>query len=191
MKKTIYLIITFVLLCGFSVTAKAAEYYGSVSKEGTTLTVTLENSRLANKMVSLVVYDSEGDINNIDASRIGYIDQDTANAKGELTFSNIVLTPPASSSITYDIYIGYEGSTDKIKLASTTVTSTDGNGLKGDMNDSGKVTAVDALLAMKTGASPTQDELNRGDINGDGQINTTDVEFILQYATGEIASFPN
>ena len=61
----------------------------------------------------------------------------------------------------------------------------------GDVNMDGKVTAVDAMLALKLALldNPTDAILGSADVNGDGKITAVDVMRILQYATGEITQF--
>lgn len=61
----------------------------------------------------------------------------------------------------------------------------------GDVNMDGKVTAVDAMLALKLTLldNPTDAILGLADVNGDGKITAVDAMRILQYATGEITQF--
>lgn len=61
----------------------------------------------------------------------------------------------------------------------------------GDVNMDGKVTAVDAMLALKLALldNPTDAILGLADVNGDGKITAVDAMKILQYATGEITQF--
>lgn len=61
----------------------------------------------------------------------------------------------------------------------------------GDVNMDGKVTAVDAMLALKLALldNPTDAILGLADVNGDDKITAVDAMRILQYATGEITQF--
>ena len=61
----------------------------------------------------------------------------------------------------------------------------------GDVNMDGKITAVDAMLALKLALldNPTDVILGLADVNGDGKITAVDAMRILQYATGEITQF--
>lgn len=61
----------------------------------------------------------------------------------------------------------------------------------GDVNMDGKITAVDAMLALKLALldNPTDAILGLADVNGDGKITAVDAMRILQYATGEITQF--
>lgn len=61
----------------------------------------------------------------------------------------------------------------------------------GDVNMDGKVTAVDAMLALKLALldNPTDAITGLADVNGDGKITAVDAMRILQYATGEITQF--
>lgn len=61
----------------------------------------------------------------------------------------------------------------------------------GDVNMDGKVTAVDAMLALKLALldNPTDAILGSAEVNGDGKITAVDAMRILQYATGEITQF--
>lgn len=61
----------------------------------------------------------------------------------------------------------------------------------GDVNMDGKVTAVDAMLALKLALldNPTDAILGLADANGDDKITAVDAMRILQYATGEITQF--
>lgn len=61
----------------------------------------------------------------------------------------------------------------------------------GDVNMDGKVTSVDAMLALKLALldNPTDVILGLADVNGDGKITAVDAMRILQYATGEITQF--
>ena len=68
------------------------------------------------------------------------------------------------------------------------VNSSDTSYELGDVNMDGKVTAVDAMLALKLALldNPTDVILGLADVNGDGKITAVDAMRILQYATGEI-----
>jgi hypothetical protein len=57
----------------------------------------------------------------------------------------------------------------------------------GDLNGDGKVTAVDALLALRIAVKldpQTSAALVVGDMNGDGQITAVDALLILRKAVG-------
>lgn len=71
------------------------------------------------------------------------------------------------------------------------VNSSDTSYELGDVNMDGKVTAVDAMLALKLALldNPTDVILGLADVNGDGKITAVDAMRILQYATGEITQF--
>ncbi len=71
------------------------------------------------------------------------------------------------------------------------VNSSDTSHELGDVNMDGKVTAVDAMLALKLALldNPTDAILGLADVNGDGKITAVDAMRILQYATGEITQF--
>ena len=71
------------------------------------------------------------------------------------------------------------------------VNSSDTSHELGDVNIDGKVTAVDAMLALKLALldNPTDAILGLADVNGDGKITAVDAMRILQYATGEITQF--
>lgn len=71
------------------------------------------------------------------------------------------------------------------------VNSSDTSYELGDVNMDGKVTAVDAMLALKLALldNPTDVILGLADVNGDGKITEVDAMRILQYATGEITQF--
>lgn len=71
------------------------------------------------------------------------------------------------------------------------VNSSDTSYELGDVNMDGKVTAVDAMLALKLALldNPTDVILGLADVNGDGKITAVDAMKILQYATGEITQF--
>ena len=71
------------------------------------------------------------------------------------------------------------------------VNSSDTSYELGDVNMDGKVTAVDAMLALKLALldNPTDAILGLADVNGDGKITAVDAMRILQYATGEITQF--
>lgn len=68
------------------------------------------------------------------------------------------------------------------------VNSSDTSYELGDVNMDGKVTAVEAMLALKLALldNPTDVILGLADVNGDGKITAVDAMRILQYATGEI-----
>lgn len=71
------------------------------------------------------------------------------------------------------------------------VNSSDTSYELGDVNMDGKVTAVDAMLALKLALldNPTDVILGLADVNGDGKITAVYAMRILQYATGEITQF--
>lgn len=71
------------------------------------------------------------------------------------------------------------------------VNSSDTSYELGDVNMDGKVTAVEAMLALKLALldNPTDVILGLADVNGDGKITAVDAMRILQYATGEITQF--
>ncbi|MGN0244128.1 MAG: dockerin type I repeat-containing protein [Lachnospiraceae bacterium] len=178
-------IIAVVLLLNcFTYGVIAAETYGEVSQRGDTLTIELNHTKLAGKMVSFMVYHSEGDIENIETQYIGQIGQGTADENGHLIFSDVRMPIPESGEDTYDIYIGYEENTSKIKLGSVTMPAGSAEARLGDMNGDGKLTAVDALLVLTVGINPSQEQLERGDMNGDQRLDIADSQQILEYASG-------
>ncbi|MGN0243224.1 MAG: dockerin type I repeat-containing protein, partial [Lachnospiraceae bacterium] len=58
--------------------------------------------------------------------------------------------------------------------------------LLGDTNEDGAITAVDALKVLLDASSVSPE---RGDVNGDGTVDSKDAELILDYATGKIKAF--
>ena len=65
--------------------------------------------------------------------------------------------------------------------------------LYGDVDDSGKVEAADALLALQasTGKVKLSERQRRvADVDGSGGVSAADALFILQYTTSKIKSFP-
>ncbi len=65
--------------------------------------------------------------------------------------------------------------------------------LLGDVNNDGKVNAMDATLAARYAVgSYTLDAaaIKRGDVNGDGKVNAMDATLIARYAVGSLAKFP-
>jgi hypothetical protein len=66
----------------------------------------------------------------------------------------------------------------------TTTTTLVDDGLCGDADDNGSITASDALLALRTAIGGAHCPLARCDTNGDGFINTTDSLRILRKAVG-------
>ena len=67
---------------------------------------------------------------------------------------------------------------------STTTTTLVEDGLCGDADDNGSITASDALLALRTAVGAGNCPLARCDIDADGFINTTDSLRILRKAVG-------
>ena len=62
---------------------------------------------------------------------------------------------------------------------------------KGDINDDGKITASDALLALQAASGRitlTGLDLQAADVTGDGKVNAADALKILKYAAGKITS---
>lgn len=124
---------------------------------------------------------------------------DTSNEKRSLqwTSSNTAVAEVNSDGIITAKGNGYavisaslEKSSQKasiIVLVNSSVTSYE----LGDVNMDGKVTAVDAMLALKLALldNPTDAILGLADVNGDGKITAVDAMRILQYATGEITQF--
>lgn len=124
---------------------------------------------------------------------------DTSNEKRSLqwTSSNTAVAEVNSDGIIIAKGNGYavisaslEKSSQKasiIVLVNSSATSYE----LGDVNMDGKVTAVDAMLALKLALldNPTDAILGLADVNGDGKITAVDAMRILQYATGEITQF--
>lgn len=124
---------------------------------------------------------------------------DTSNEKRSLqwTSSNTAVAEVNSDGIIIAKGNGYavisaslEKSSQKasiIVLVNSSATSYE----LGDVNMDGKVTAVDAMLALKLALldNPTDAILGLADVNGDGKITAVDALRILQYATGEITQF--
>ncbi len=66
-------------------------------------------------------------------------------------------------------------------------------GLLGDVNNDGKVNAMDATLAARYAVgsySLDAAAIKRGDVNGDGKVNAMDATLIARYAVGSLAKFP-
>ena len=77
--------------------------------------------------------------------------------------------------------------------ASLAPASAKGNYLTGDVNNSGKIDATDALLALQHSVRInvlTGDALEAADTNGDGAVNANDALLILQYSVELITMFP-
>lgn len=124
---------------------------------------------------------------------------DTSNEKRSLqwTSSNTAVAEVNSDGTITAVGNGYavisaslEKSSQKasiIVLVNSSATSYE----LGDVNMDGKVTAVDAMLALKLALldNPTDAILGLADVNGDGKITAVDAMRILQYATGEITQF--
>ncbi len=60
----------------------------------------------------------------------------------------------------------------------------------GDMNGDGRITAVDALLVLRSISDPTEDQFRIGNVNGDDELNVTDALWVLQVAAGQKDGFP-
>lgn len=63
----------------------------------------------------------------------------------------------------------------------------------GDLSNDGTIAANDATMALRiaeSGATPTADELARGDVNKNGRITKVDALLILDRVSGNIASLP-
>ena len=63
---------------------------------------------------------------------------------------------------------------------------------KGDMDNNGRIDAVDALIVLKTSVgkhAANDDEKQAADVNGDGKINAVDALEILKKAVGKEACF--
>ncbi len=66
-------------------------------------------------------------------------------------------------------------------------------GIKGDVNNDGKIRANDALLALRIAVGliePTDYQKWAADVNCDGRVRSNDALIILQYAVGQITQFP-
>lgn len=66
------------------------------------------------------------------------------------------------------------------------------NGLIGDVDCSGDVTAIDAALILQfaaglIGSLPCSEN---GDVNGDGNITAVDAALVLQFAAGLLGNLP-
>ena len=64
--------------------------------------------------------------------------------------------------------------------------------LIGDVNNDGRVNAIDAMLTLRAGTALISFDKLQGlaaDVNGDGAVNSTDAVLILRYAIGMIDSF--
>lgn len=64
----------------------------------------------------------------------------------------------------------------------------------GDVNQDGKVTSVDAGIALRYAVNADGDfeemNMDAADVNGDGQITSVDASMILRYAMGKLTEFP-
>lgn len=127
------------------------------------------------------------------------IRNDTSNEKRSLqwTSSNTAVAEVNSDGTITAVGNGYavisaslEKSNQKASII-VLVNSSDTSYELGDVNMDGKVTAVDAMLALKLALldNPTDVILGLADVNGDGKITAVDAMRILQYATGEITQF--
>ena len=62
----------------------------------------------------------------------------------------------------------------------------------GDVNDDGKINAIDATLVLKHSAeliALTEKQQIAADVSGDGKVNAIDATLILKYAADLITSF--
>ena len=127
------------------------------------------------------------------------IRNETSNEKRSLqwTSSNTAVATVNSDGTITAVGNGYavisaslEKSNQKASII-VLVNSSDTSYELGDVNMDGKVTAVDAMLALKLALldNPTDVILGLADVNGDGKITAVDAMRILQYATGEITQF--
>ena len=127
------------------------------------------------------------------------IRNETSNQKRNIqwTSSNTAVATVNSDGTITAVGTGYavisaslEKSNQKASII-VLVNSSDTSYELGDVNMDGKVTAVDAMLALKLALldNPTDVILGLADVNGDGKITAVDAMRILQYATGEITQF--
>lgn len=127
------------------------------------------------------------------------IRNETSNQKRNIqwTSSNMAVATVNSDGTITAVGNGYavisaslEKSNQKASII-VLVNSSDTSYELGDVNMDGKVTAVDAMLALKLALldNPTDVILGLADVNGDGKITAVDAMRILQYATGEITQF--
>lgn len=127
------------------------------------------------------------------ADTICYIDQ-TAKDAGSVTFDVYPMLPRTGGDLTLYITSNRENFTTievpmKYALANT---YTEAPYTKGDVNDSGGIDAIDALLALQHSAELTTLTGNNflaADVNSSGAIDAIDALKILQYAAELIESF--
>lgn len=87
---------------------------------------------------------------------------------------------------------GYVGMWEDYTLGTADLTVNAVYRLIGDVNNDGRVNAIDAMLTLRAGTALISFDKLQGlaaDVNGDGAVNSTDAVLILRYAIGMIDSF--
>jgi hypothetical protein len=92
------------------------------------------------------------------------------------TFECVTTVSPSSTTVTE--------TTTSTTLGETTTTTIGQDGLCGDADDNGSITASDALLTLRTAVGVATCAVSLCDVNADGVINTTDSLRILRKAVG-------
>ncbi|MBR3641299.1 MAG: dockerin type I repeat-containing protein [Oscillibacter sp.] len=120
---------------------------------------------------------------------IVYIDQ--ATASGSIVSFN-VYPSELKKDTTYCIYLVSNGTLEYTKAATYTYYQAY---TLGDVNDSGKADAIDAMYVLQydVGLATDYDALIplAGDVNASGKADAIDAMYILQYDVGLITEWPN
>jgi endo-1,4-beta-xylanase len=126
--------------------------------------------------VTLTAFNASGASGNGIAT-VEWLAAGSAGASAVLTISIDTLTDAQYNNL------GTNGGSASVTLGS--------GGIKGDVNDDGSITIVDALMTAQysVGLDPPGFNINNADANCDGSITIVDALIIAQYSVGLINSF--
>jgi mevalonate kinase len=157
-------------------------------ESGASMTVTYTNDSMKAGDQYLILMVMSG-AKSINEDSILYINQETAKAdendKVSVTFDTVY----PSSLLSGDILIAGTGTSGALTAATVTVKYT-----LGDVDDSGEIDALDAMLTAQHAISlPITGKFieEAADVDGNEIINALDAMTIAQYAIGLISGFSN
>ncbi len=210
MKKALYLLVTIFTLSIFRTSVYASSFNLTLSGEDTftdevTLDIVISNltdfadgfygldatlsydkTKLELKEITAnanytVTYDKTASDSFVVLPDVGLSNGQTL---ATITFTNKGLTGGDSTTISLTNIIGSDGEED-IPLAGTvskTVTYTEDEILKGDMNKNGRIDLADIILLLRVylNDNATEEDLRIGDMNNNGSIGLSDIIDLLR-----------
>ena len=166
---------------GVTVTPTAEACSVTFKEDSSALSLTYQNSDLANDMVLLLVLKNTAENTAPAEKDILYIDQTTADADGKVSFDTVY---PASYQNGKICLISSEGKTKDVATIAVSYQL-------GDVNEDGKINTLDAMRILQyvvKRVKLSDSQLLAANVNGDSTVNTLDAMRILQFVVHRIES---